>query len=140
MSRPLPEDVRQLVAERAGYCCEYCLIPENLSFIPHQIDHIRALKHGGKSTLDNLAYSCALCNKRKGSDIASFDEINNQVVPLFNPRRDVWTEHFALDKASIMPISATGRVTVQLLQLNRPQLLADRELLLGLGLLNSPSA
>lgn len=139
MSRPLPEDVRQLVAERAGYRCEYCLIPESLSFIPHQIDHIIALKHGGISTLDNLAYACAICNKRKGSDVSSFDQDSDRVVPLFNPRRDAWQKHFKLDNAVIVPTSAIGRVTVQLLQLNRPQLLAERHSLLKLGLLPSPS-
>jgi 5-methylcytosine-specific restriction endonuclease McrA len=110
MSKSIPDDVRQMVAERAGYRCEYCLIPESQVFIPHQIDHIIAQKHRGKSTLDNLAYSCALCNKRKGSDVASFDEETDQVVPLYNPRRNVWAEHFRLDGVSIQPISPTGRL------------------------------
>ena len=138
MSRSLPEDVRQLVAERAGYRCEYCLVPEAQSFIPHQIDHIIAQKHYGGSTLDNLAFSCALCNKRKGSNVASFDRDTDQVVPLYNPRRDVWSEHFRLERAVIEPVSPVGRVTVQLLQLNRPYLLAERELLLQLGRLPLP--
>jgi hypothetical protein len=138
MSRSLPDDVRQLVAERAGYRCEYCLVPESQGFIPHQPDHIIARKHRGRSTLDNLAYSCALCNKRKGSDVASFDEATDQVVPLFNPRRDVWAKHFRLAGALIEALSPTGRVTVQLLQLNRPYLLAERELLLRLNQLYPP--
>jgi hypothetical protein len=128
MSKSIPDDVRQMVAERAGYRCKYCLIPESQAFIPHQIDHVIAQKHRGKSTLDNLAYSCALCNKRKGSDVASFDEETEQVVPLYNPRRDVWAEHFRLDGIMIEPVSPTGRVTVLLLQLNRPSLLAERQL------------
>ncbi len=138
MSNPLPDDVRQLVAERAGFCCEYCLIPDSQSFIPHQIDHIIARKHRGQSTLDNLAYSCALCNKRKGSDIASWDELTDQIVPLFHARHDVWSDHFRLDGATIEPLSPVGRVTVQLLQLNRPVLLAERELLIALELLTTP--
>jgi 5-methylcytosine-specific restriction endonuclease McrA len=129
MSKLIPDDVRQMVAERADYRCEYCLIPESQAFIPHQIDHVIAQKHRGKSTLDNLAYSCALCNKRKGSDVASYDEETEQVVPLYNPRRDVWAEHFQMDGAVIEPVSPTGRVTVLLLQLNRPTLLAERQLL-----------
>lgn len=138
MSNPLPDDVRQLVSERAGCCCEYCLIPDSHSFTPHQIDHIIARKHGGLSTLDNLAYACALCNKRKGSDVASFDKQTNQVVPLYNPRRDIWSEHFALKGVIIEPLSPTGRVTTQLLQLNRPPLLVERELLHTMGLLSWP--
>lgn len=135
MSNPLPADVRRLVAERANFCCEYCLIPESQVFIPHQIDHVIAQKHGGDSTLNNLAYSCALCNKRKGSDLASVDPETDQVIRLFHPRRDVWAEHFRLDDARIEPLTAIGRTTIRLLQLNRPQLLIEREYLLLLGLL-----
>jgi hypothetical protein len=138
MSSVLPEDVRWLVAERASFRCEYCLIPEDQSFIPHQIDHIIARKHGGSSLLENLAFSCALCNRRKGSDVASFDVETDQVVPLFHPRRDVWGEHFRLVGSAIEPLTATGRVTVTLLQLNRRERLAERELLRRMGLL-SPS-
>ncbi len=135
MSSSLPADVRRLVAERAGFRCEYCLIPESQVFIPHQIDHVIAQKHGGGSTLDNLAYSCAPCNKRKGSDLASVDPETDQVTRLFHPRRDVWAEHFRLADARIEPLTAIGRTTVQLFQLNRPQLLIEREYLLLLGLL-----
>ena len=56
------------VAERAGYVCEYCLTPEAASFAKHQVDHIIPVKHGGDTTLDNLAFACALCKRRKGSD------------------------------------------------------------------------
>lgn len=135
MSSSLPADVRRLVAERADFRCEYCLIPESQVFIPHQIDHVIAQKHGGGSTLDNLAYSCAPCNKRKGSDLASVDPETDQVTRFFHPRRDVWAEHFRLEEARIEPLTAIGRATVQLLQLNRPQLLIEREYLLYLGLL-----
>ncbi len=137
MSKSLPADVRRLVAERAGFRCEYCLIPESQTFIPHQIDHIIAQKHGGSATLDNLAFSCAICNKRKGTDVATIDPINGQITPLFNPRHDKWSEHFQLDEARIKPLSAIGRATIQLLQLNRPQLLIERELLLRIGLLQT---
>jgi 5-methylcytosine-specific restriction endonuclease McrA len=49
------EPLRRLVAERAGYRCEYCLLHEDNSYSPHQIDHIISLKHGGRSDADNLA-------------------------------------------------------------------------------------
>lgn len=135
MSSSLPADVRRLVAERADFCCEYCLIPESQAFIPYQIDHIIAQKHGGDSVLDNLAYSCAPCNKRKGSDVATVDRSTDRITRLYHPRRDVWFEHFRLDEAWIEPLSAVGRATVGLLQLNRPELLIERDQLLRLGLL-----
>ena len=39
--------LRRLVRERAGECCEYCLIPEAMTWALHTIDHIIAEKHGG---------------------------------------------------------------------------------------------
>lgn len=135
MANPLPADVRRLVAERAGYCCEYCLVPEAVSFAPHQVDHIIAVKHGGRSVLANLAYSCAPCNRRKGSNIAGLDEAEGRVVPLFHPREDDWWVHFRLDGPRIVPLTAQGRVTTGLLQPNRSELLDQRERLLRLGLL-----
>jgi hypothetical protein len=138
VSSQLPADIRQLVAERAGFRCEYCLIPNTLTFAPHEIDHVIALKHGGRSTLDNLAYSCAVCNKRKGSDVASYDSLTDRVVPLYHPRRDRWAEHFRLDGPRIVPLSPRGRVTVELLRLNRASRIAERSLLLEAGTLEAP--
>lgn len=138
MSKSVPDDVRQLVAERAGYRCEYCLVPDDVTFIPHQVDHIIAQKHRGRATLDNLAYACALCNHRKGSDLASYDEQTDRVVSLYHPRRDQWGDHFRLEGSVIVPLTAVGRVTVGLLQLNRPSLQAEREQLRRLNRLSTP--
>ena len=69
--RYINPDVRQFVAERAEYLCEYCLIHEDDTYLGCQIEHIISLKHGGTSDADNLAYACALCNRHKGSDVGS---------------------------------------------------------------------
>ncbi|WP_223342956.1 MULTISPECIES: HNH endonuclease [unclassified Synechocystis] len=47
--------LRRIVGDRANDCCEYCLIPEALLLSSHHVDHIIAEKHGGHSTLENLA-------------------------------------------------------------------------------------
>jgi hypothetical protein len=60
------------------------------------------------------------CNRRKGSDFASFDPVTDLITPLFNPRRQNWEEHFQLEDARIIPFSAEGRVTVFVLRLNDP--------------------
>jgi hypothetical protein len=64
--------MRLLVAERAAHRCEYCLLHQDDSFTPHQIDHIVSRKHGGDSSRGNLALACIRCNAWNGSDIASF--------------------------------------------------------------------
>ena len=58
----IPATLRRLVYERADGRCEYCLTPESVALMAHQVDHIIAQKHGGLSSPDNLALSCALCN------------------------------------------------------------------------------
>lgn len=127
--------LRRVVRERAADRCEYCLIPESVTFAPHWIDHIVAEKHGGKTDAENLAYSCVLCNQCKGSDLSSIDPDSGEIVPLFHPRRDRWSDHFRLVADRIEPLTATGRVTVKLLQLNNPNRVEERELLVAAGLL-----
>ncbi|HEX7774563.1 MAG TPA: HNH endonuclease signature motif containing protein, partial [Pyrinomonadaceae bacterium] len=52
---------------------------------PHEPDHLIALKHGGQTTFENLALACFVCNRFKGSDIASIDAVTGELVGLFNP-------------------------------------------------------
>lgn len=82
--------------------------------------------------------SCALCNQHKGSDIASLDPADGALTPLFHPRRERWSEHFALREGFIIPLTAIGRVTGRLLQLNAPNRIGERELLLAAGQLTVP--
>ena len=134
MATDISQDLRAEVARRAAHRCEYCLIREDDAGFPHQIDHIVSRKHGGLSTPENLAYACVLCNRHKGSDVASIDPLTGEAVPLFHARRDRWTDHFRLDGERIEPISAVGGVTVQLLRLNAAERLAERRLLQSLDL------
>ncbi len=41
------------------------------------------------------------------------------IVPLFNPRKQPWHEHFRLNGPVIVPLSASGRATERLLELNQ---------------------
>ena len=131
----IPVQLRRLVYERANSCCEYCLIPEITSFSSHQIDHIIAEKHGGMTTADNLALSCSLCNKNKGSDIASIDPVTNEIVALFNPRHQLWKQHFKLEKGTILPLTHQARATVQLLKMNQQDRIQEREILISVGIM-----
>ena len=63
--------LRRLVAARADNLCEYCLIHEGDTFFGCEVDHIISLKHGGPTEENNLAFACLVCNRNKGSDIAS---------------------------------------------------------------------
>jgi 5-methylcytosine-specific restriction endonuclease McrA len=80
--------LRAEVARRSNYRREYCLIQEDDAGFHHQVDHVLSRKHGGVSSLENLAYACILCNRRKGSDLASVDSQTGTIIALFHPRRD----------------------------------------------------
>jgi hypothetical protein len=97
------------------------------------VDHVVAEKHGGLTEEANLALARALCNQRKGSDLTSIDPETGAITSLFQPRREQWNDHFRLVGARIEPLTPTGRVTVRLLQLNAPERIEERELLLRLG-------
>ena len=139
MSRShIPAALRREVIERARDRCEYCHQPQSLSFAAHHIDHIVAEKHGGTTELFNLALACAICNKQKGSDIASIDPRTRQVVRLFHPRRDVWSEAFeVLGTGMLRGRTAIGRATIEILRLNAVERVEERKLLLAIGELDS---
>jgi len=60
------------------------------------IEHVIAKKHGGPSSLSNLALSCDHCNLHKGSDLTGIDPVTRKLTRLFNPRKDNWKTHFAI--------------------------------------------
>jgi 5-methylcytosine-specific restriction endonuclease McrA len=70
MSSYISPEIRQIVAVRANYVCEYCLVAEEDAYFKFQVEHITSRKHGGPSEIDNLALACVFCNRYKGSDIA----------------------------------------------------------------------
>ena len=63
----------------------------------------------------------------------SFDPDTNEVVRLFHPRRDNWHEHFALEGPRILGLTAIGRTTAWLLQMNAEERVELRSVLLALG-------
>jgi hypothetical protein len=123
---------RRLVIERAVRRCEYCLAHEESAGFPHQIDHIISRKHGGSSGIGNLAYACVLCNRYKGSDVASVDSAGH-AVRFFDPRRDIWDEHFKLNGSVIQPMTPVGEVTARVLRLNTSERVIERQLWQALG-------
>ena len=122
----VPAELRRLVQERANGCCEYCRTPESASFATHEIDHIVAEKHGGETSANNLALCCTLCNRRKGTDLASVDPQTGEGAFLFHPRQHRWPDHFRFDGPRIEPLAATGRATARLLGFNAEARLVER--------------
>jgi len=120
-------ETRASVRRRAAECCEYCQRRQiDSPLILLQIEHIIARKHGGPDSLDNLALACADCNLHKGSNLSGIDPESGQLTPLYHPRRDLWHEHFAWADLRIIGLTAVGRTTVRVLDLNAPARLQVR--------------
>jgi HNH endonuclease len=126
---------RTFVAVRAKWCCEYCLSQERFSPQHFTLDHFDPSSKGGSNEPENLVYACQGCNGSKHNRIGIFDQVTNDFVPFFNPRKQVWAEHFAWsdDYTRIIGITAIGRVTVLGLQMNRQILIDLRAFLYRLG-------
>jgi hypothetical protein len=122
------------VIERAQGFCEYCLAHQDYSVLSHHIDHIIAVRHGGPTSLLNLALACVECNLHKGTDFATLEGATGQIVWLYNPRQQLWREHFGLDGARIVGITPTGAATATLLQLNLPDRVLRRQTMINLGM------
>ncbi len=68
------------------------------------VDHLIPKSIGGSDELNNLALACRRCNERRYNFVAGYDLETKAIVPLFNPRQQIWSEHFIW--------SANGRIIV----------------------------
>jgi hypothetical protein len=91
------------------------------------IDHVVPVKAGGHDTADNLALACVSCSLRKAARQAFVDPVSGEHAPLFHPRRDLWHDHFHWQGTRLFGRTATGRATIEALELNRPLIIAIRE-------------
>jgi HNH endonuclease len=135
MTRYISDALRKQVEERADSICEYCLIPIAETYFGGEIDHIVGIKHNGETVLENLALACQPCNRNKGSDLGSNSTATNILTRFYNPRIDVWTEHFQVNEdAEIIPLTEIGEVTVRIFKFNEFERVLERQGLIELGL------
>lgn len=128
--------IRQFVRGRTGNRCEYCRLPQIAAkFFTFHVEHVLAQQHIADDSLHNLALACPDCNPLKGPNLTTLDPATKEIVRLFNPRTDTWTEHFEFRDAIIFGLTPIGTATVRLLKMNtleriemRAELLANGEL------------
>ena len=111
---------RRQIAEEAKYRCGYCQTQEVVSGIPLTVEHITPKAKGGSDDNANLWLSCRLCNEKKGTLIEAMNPETGDLVSLFNPRTQMWADHFTWseDGIRIIPKTAVGRMTIDVLSLN----------------------
>jgi len=131
----ISEELRALIVERARDRCEYCLSPASYATQRLSVEHVLPRAKGGQNAVENLALACQGCNNHKYNHTEAADPVSGLTVPLYNPRRDRWTDHFAwgADLLIIIGLTPTGRATVDTLWLNRAGVVNLRRLLLGIG-------
>lgn len=111
------------VAERANHLCEYCHAPELAFNFLFEIEHIIPVSLDGETNLENLALACRSCNIFKSNFIIGTSE------RLFNPRQDIWSEHFSVNPTTfeIIGLTEIGNGTVNRLRLNSDLQLSARQ-------------
>lgn len=128
MSRYISEGIRQLVASRANWRCEYCLLHQDDALFVHELEHIISIKHGGESEAENLALACIFCNRNKGSDIGTILLPSRDLIRFFNPRTDKWADHFSLeDNGQIVALTQIGAGTIKILDFNHFERIIERQ-------------
>lgn len=126
--RRLPQAIQDAVRQRANYLCEYCHTSELWQYVQFTIDHLVPLSQGGDDSLQNLALACFHCNRYKSYHDTAVDPQSGDVVAIFQPRLDQWSEHFiwSNDKLILVGLTPVGRSTIALLKINRPRVLSIR--------------
>lgn len=128
MSVYIPESLRNRIADTDRRRCCYCLTSEANSGIPMTHDHIQPRSKGGETTFENVCLACRSCNEYKANSTDAIDPLMGETVPLFNPRQQKWSDHFAwsLDGTRVEGLTAIGRATIVCLQMNNPVIMAAR--------------
>jgi 5-methylcytosine-specific restriction endonuclease McrA len=131
------ELVRRAVLLRAFDVCKHCLDTSGIGF---HIDHVIPVSRWadyaagripwlvegkmrrGPHHLENYAWCCASCNASSGNRTSA--RSGTEVARLFNPRRDIWHEHFAFRHRylHITGISLIGRAREQVRRFNDARL------------------
>jgi HNH endonuclease len=129
--RYITTNEQEQIIDRAQRRCEYCQCPMDYSSQPFVCEHITPIAKGGETSLDNLALACGGCNGYKYTKEDAIDPASSENVPLYHPRQDIWLEHFTWseDGLETIGITATGRATINALNLNRSGVKNIRRLL-----------
>jgi len=93
---------------------------KDVPFATFHVEHIIAKKHGGRDERINLALACNRCNLHKGSNVAGVDARTGDIVALFNPRAQTWSDHFRMARGVVVGRTPIGRATVTVCDMNAP--------------------
>jgi hypothetical protein len=102
--------------------------------------HVEHIDPDGSDNETNLCLSCASCNLSKATATVGIDPSTNLSVELFNPRTQLWSEHFQWIENGLRlhGKTATGRATIERLKMNQERMVRARRNWIKVG--NHPPA
>jgi HNH endonuclease len=135
-SEYVPAGLRRRLRDISDRRCSYCRSSETLMGIPREIEHIIPRAKDGKTTLSNRCFACHRCNQFKSNHTEALDDVTGKIVPLFNPRVQIWHYHFKWSQDGIEIIGNTpcGRATVAALKLNNENIVVTRRIWIAMDL------
>jgi hypothetical protein len=124
----IPAALRQEVLNTSPSWCCYCLTQTEITGVLLTVDHVIPEAMGGMTVRANLCLACWECNLFKGDHTIGLDPETHRQAPLFDPVTQQWSDHFVWDETATRIAGKTpiGRVTVQVLRLNREHLVKAR--------------
>ncbi len=131
----ISDRLRRQVIEEARHRCEYCKTSSRLTGTPLIIEHVFPKSLGGSDDRSNLAASCYRCNEFKGTKTDAIEPETKQIVPLFNPRTQSWTDHFVWSNGGthMIGMTPTSKATIIALRLNNNNLVEARAIWIEFG-------
>jgi len=120
-------EIVRVVHQRANNCCEYC---QTCQKVCGQAMHVEHINPEGGNDLDNLCLACATCNLSKAKATRAHDPLTDEEIPLFNPRQQLWGDHFEwMDNGAIIHgKTAIGRATIMRLKMNMERVVTARRI------------
>jgi hypothetical protein len=77
--------------------------------------------------------ACLHCNRHKGPNLAGRHPATGEIVRVFHPRNDPWSDHFEWDGAVLSARTDVGLVTIRVLAINEADFVAVRLALMREG-------
>jgi hypothetical protein len=134
----IPSALRARVVERDGGFCTWCGLAQLGTGATFHVDHVIPKSKGGSTTLENLALQCPNCSLHKADKLAARDPESAAETELFHPLREKWADHFELRADGIcIGKTATGRATIEALQMNGPLMRIARALQIAMGIISA---
>jgi hypothetical protein len=97
--------------------------------------HVEHINPYGGDNVDNLCLSCPSCNLSKARATTAVDPETEEIVPLFNPRTQIWSEHFEWihSGTTLRGLTPVGRATIVRLRMNIARVVNARKVWVRAG-------